>query len=166
MHITQSYLTNSSCYKKNLARDDSRYRIFQDCGPRGLMLHSVGCPQPDPAVFVRTWNCDYSACVHAFVGADEVYQTLPWNFRGWHCGGDANNTHIGVEMTEPGCIQYITGSNFSCSDFPAAWAFAAKTWAVKGGIITGDEHGDLMLRSTLTREQFCVMLKRYHDSSR
>ena len=69
-------------------------------------------------------------------------------------------------MTEPGCIQYITGSNFSCSDFPAAWAFAAKTWAVKGGIITGDEHGDLMLRSTLTREQFCVMLKRYHDSSR
>ena len=118
MHITQSYLTNSSCFKKNLARDDSRYRIFQDRGPRGIMLHSVGCPQPDPAVFVRTWNCDYNACVHAFVGADEVYQTLPWNYRGWHCGGDANNTHIGVEMTEPGCIQYITGSNFSCSDFP------------------------------------------------
>ena len=251
MHITQSYLTNSSCYKKNAARDDSRYRIFQDRGPRGIMLHSVGCPQPDPAVFVRTWNCDYSACVHAFVGADEVYQTLPWSFRGWHCGGDANNTHIGVEMTEPGCIQYIAGSNFSCSDFPAArahataayqnavqlfamlceqysldplgdgvilshaeghkrgvasnhgdpehlwtqlglpytmdgfrkdvkrtvekskldnvpalWAEEAVAWAVKGGIISGDEHGDLMLRSPLTREQFCVMLKRYHDSIR
>ena len=251
MNITQSYLTNSSCYRKNLARDDSRYRIFQDRGPRGIMLHSVGCPQPDPAVFVKTWDRDCNACVHAFVGADEVYQPLPWSFRGWHCGGDANNTHIGVEMTEPGCIQYIAGSNFSCSDFPAArvhaaaayqnavrlfamlceqysldplgdgvilshaeghkrsvasnhgdpehlwtqlglpytmdgfrkdvkaameknkldnvpafWAEDAVAWAQKNGILNGDEHGDLMLRSPLTREQFCVMLKRYHDSVR
>ena len=35
MNITQAYLTNSSCYKKNLARDDSRYRIFQDRGRVG-----------------------------------------------------------------------------------------------------------------------------------
>ena len=29
--------------------------------------------------------------------------------------------------------------------------------------MVGDANGDLMLRSPLTREQFCVMLKRYHD---
>jgi N-acetylmuramoyl-L-alanine amidase len=27
---------------------------------------------------------------------------LPWNHRGWHAGGDANNTHIGFEICEDG----------------------------------------------------------------
>jgi len=30
--------------------------------------------------------------------------------RGWHAGGSANNTHIGVEMTEPATIKYVNGS--------------------------------------------------------
>ena len=70
------------------------------------MLHSVGCAQPSAAVFARNFN-QYqpggaSVCVHAFVQADgTVYQTLPWGMRAWHCGGSANSTHIGVEMTEP-----------------------------------------------------------------
>lgn len=46
-------------------------------------------------------------CVHAFIGklADgsiAAYQTLPWNMRGWHAGGSANNTHIGFEICEDG----------------------------------------------------------------
>ena len=46
-------------------------------------------------------------CVHAFIGklADgsvATYQTLPWNHRGWHAGGAANNTHIGFEICEDG----------------------------------------------------------------
>lgn len=46
-------------------------------------------------------------CVHAFVGrfADGgvgTVQTLPWNMRGWHCAGSANNTHIGFEICEDG----------------------------------------------------------------
>ena len=49
----------------------------------------------------------YAACVHAFVGkfADGnagVVQTLPWNWRGWHAGGSANNTHISFEICEDG----------------------------------------------------------------
>ena len=43
----------------------------------------------------------------------DVYQLLPWDFRGWHCGGGANNTHIGVEMTEPATIRYTGGSNWT-----------------------------------------------------
>ncbi len=46
-------------------------------------------------------------CVHAFIGklADgsiATYQTLPWNHRGWHAGGTANNSHIGFEICEDG----------------------------------------------------------------
>ena len=49
---------------------------------------------------------------------------------------------------------------------PAFWAEDAVSWAQKNGILNGNEHSDLRLRSPLTREQFCVMLKRYHDSVR
>jgi hypothetical protein len=37
-------------------------------------------------------------------GSIATYQTLPWNYRGWHCGrgmkGSGNNTHIGFEICE------------------------------------------------------------------
>ena len=46
---------------------------------------------------------------------------------------------------------------------PAAWSKEAVEWAVGSGLMAGNGEGDLMLRSPLTREQFCVMLKRYHD---
>lgn len=61
-----------------------------------------------------------------------VYQTLPWNHRGWHCAsgknGSGNNTHIGVEMCEPACIKYTGGSTFSCSDKAEARAVAKRTY--------------------------------------
>lgn len=46
-------------------------------------------------------------CVHAFIGklADgtvATYQTLPWNYRGWHCGGIGNDGYIGIEICEDG----------------------------------------------------------------
>ena len=42
-----------------------------------------------------------SVCVHAFLEASgAVYQTLPWEMRGWHCGGAANGTHIGGDEQE------------------------------------------------------------------
>lgn len=82
--------------------------------PTGLMLHSVACSQPYADVFIRSWN--NPACtkgVHAFVQGDgEIYQALPWNYRGGHAGGKANNTHIGVEMTEPDTIHYTSGATF------------------------------------------------------
>ena len=74
--------------------------------PRGIMLHSIGCPQPNASVMAQNFNQyrpnGQSVCVHAFVQRDgTVYQTLPWTVQAWHCGGSANSTHIGVEMTEP-----------------------------------------------------------------
>jgi len=114
MEIVKSYLTRNPCYKANVNKADSRYTTFQSKGPRGLMLHSVGCAQPDASVFIRLWNKEsYSnACVHGFIDANSgiVFQTLPWNYRGWHCAGSGNNTHVGVEMCESGAIEYIKGT--------------------------------------------------------
>ena len=45
----------------------------------------------------------------------------------------------------------------------ADWAKDAVNWALRNGILKGDERGDLMLHSPVNREQFCVMLKRYAD---
>ena len=243
MKLVESFLTRNPCYTA------SRKIMV-----RGLMLHSVGCPQPKASVFIQNWNhSDFkSACVHAFIDGNDgtVYQTLPWDRRGWHCGGNGNNTHIGVEMCEPACIRYTGGSTFTCSDLdtaravakrtyeaavelfamlcqkfsldplgdgvivshkegckrgiasnhgdpehlwtqlglsytmdgfradvkaaltvpakkldnaPADWSREAVSWATENRFLLGDADGDLMLRSPLTREQFCVMLKRYHD---
>lgn len=239
MKLIESIMTQNPCYT-----------VGRKITVKGLMLHSVGCPQPSASVFIKNWNKSTynNACVHGFIDANDgtVYQTLPWNHRGWHGGGSSNNTHIGVEMCEPACIKYTSGANFTCSDLasaraaakrtydsavelfamlckkfnldplkdicshkegcvkgiasnhgdpehlwtqlgmgysmdsfrkavkakmdekkldnvPSAWSKDAVSWAVENKLMEGSTNGDLMLRSPITREQFCVMLKRYHD---
>ena len=121
MKIIESILTNNPCYTAG-----------RKITVKGLMLHSVGCPQPSAMVFVNKWNkTTYNnACVHAFIDANDgtIYQTLPWNHRGWHGGGSSNNTHIGVEMCEPGCINYTSGANFTCSNPAKAKEMAKRTY--------------------------------------
>lgn len=121
MKLVKNILTMNPCYKAG-----------KKITVKGLMLHSVGCPQPRASVFIGNWNrADFdSACVHAFIDGNDgtVYQTLPWNHRGWHGGGASHNTHIGVEMCEPACIKYTGGSAFTCSDKAAARAVAKRTY--------------------------------------
>lgn len=121
MKLTESFLTNNPCYKQG-----------RKITVKGLMLHSVGCAQPSAAVFIRKWNkADFDrACVHGFIDGNDgtVYQTLPWNHRGWHAGGSANNTHIGVEMCEPAEIKYTGGANFTVLDKIKAQISAQKTY--------------------------------------
>ena len=108
MKLTKNYLTNSDCYKAG-----------KKITVKGLMIHSIGCPQPKASVIMNNWNKPgASACVHAIIDGNDgtVYQTLPWNHRGWHGGGSSNNTHIGVEMCEPSTIKYTTGANFTDSN--------------------------------------------------
>lgn len=139
MELKQTFVVNNPCYKYNqnpalVSNADTRkkYTDFQKNGAKGLMLHSVGCPQPSASVFVNNWNkSSYDrACVHAFIDGNTgvVHQCLPWNFRGWHGGGSSNNTHIGVEMCEPACIKYTGGSSFTCSDLATARAVATRTY--------------------------------------
>ena len=130
MQIIQYYSVNNACYKNNVNKADSRYTTFQSRGPQGLMLHSVGCSQPSAKVFADRWNrSGIEVAVHAVLQADgTVYQCLPWNYRGWHAGSTANNTHVGVEMTEPSQIKYTGGSTFTVSDKAAAQEQAKGTY--------------------------------------
>ena len=94
MKLVESILTKNPCYTAG-----------RKITVKGLMLHSVGCSQPSALAFIKNWNSPSfdRACVHGFIDGNDgtVYQTLPWNHRGWHCGssinGSANNTHAGVQ---------------------------------------------------------------------
>lgn len=123
MKIKKAILKNNPCYKAG-----------ETIKVKGLMLHSVGMPQPSAANFIKTFDsASYKrACVHAFIDANDggVYQTLPWNYRGWHSGGKANNSHIGVEMCEPATIKYTGGNTFTCSDKEAATKAVKRTYKV------------------------------------
>ena len=120
MEITKAILTKNPCYKAG-----------KTIKVKGLMLHSVGCPQPSATAFINSWNTPSAkVCVHGFIDGNTggVYQTLPWNHRGWHCGSTANGTHIGIEMCEPDCIKYTSGANYTCSDTTKAKAIVGRTY--------------------------------------
>ena len=93
--VTQYIMTKNDCYKAN-----------KRINPTGIMVHSVGCKG---TTFERwkKWNAPGIAkCVHAFVDWSKtdktgIFQCLPWNWRGWHAGGSANNNYIGFEICEP-----------------------------------------------------------------
>ena len=111
MNLKKLILVNNECYK-------ARKTIV----PKGIMVHSTGANNPNLKRYVgpddgllgknkynNHWNQSRpngrQVCVHAFIGklADgtiATYQTLPWNHRGWHAGGKANDTHIGFEICE------------------------------------------------------------------
>lgn len=109
MTLYQQILTHNDCYKAG-----------RTIVPKGVMVHSTGANNPRVARYVpgddvlgrNTGNNDWdrpglTKCVHAFLGkiADgsiATVQTLPWNCRGWHAGGAANNTHISFEICEDG----------------------------------------------------------------
>ena len=46
---------------------------------------------------------------------------------------------------------------------PADWEKPGVEWCTRNKIMVGDGKGDLMLHRPITRAEFCVMLKRYHD---
>lgn len=121
IQINQSILTRNPCYTAG-----------RKIAVKGLMLHSIGCPQPNAQVFINSWNNPSygSACVHGFIDGNTgaIYQTLPWDHRGWHCGGAGNNTHIGVEMCEPASIRYTSGASFTCSNLADAKASAKRAY--------------------------------------
>lgn len=131
MKLVQSIMTKNPCYTAG-----------RKITVKGLMLHSVGCPQPNASVFIKNWNTPSygTACVHGFIDGNDgtVYQTLPWNHRGWHCAsgpkGSGNNTHIGVEMCEPASIRYTGGSSFTCSNLSAARTSVKKTYEAAVGL--------------------------------
>jgi hypothetical protein len=103
------------------------YTSYTRIPVRKLVLHSVGCAQPNAEVFARSWQtARYFA--HAVLQADgTVYQVMPWDYLCYHVGA-ANAYSIGVEMTEPDCIRYTGGATFTCSDWDRAAAQVEGTY--------------------------------------
>lgn len=100
MEIQKMILRNSDCY--------GRGRLIK---PAGVMVHSMGVAQPDPYTFANRWNRPgVTVCPHAIVHENGVMQLLPWNFRGWHAGAEANGTHISFEICEPHGHTYNGGT--------------------------------------------------------
>ncbi len=119
MKLTQYYLTKNNCFIKG-----KKHVV------RGLMLHSTGVNNtklsryvgPDDGIlgvnkYGNHWNTakpgGRSVCVHGFIGTDKngtirTYQTLPWDYVGWHSGSGRlgssknanNNGYIGIEICE------------------------------------------------------------------
>jgi N-acetylmuramoyl-L-alanine amidase len=111
MNLKKLILTENECYKAG-----------RKIKPKGIMVHSTGANNPYLRRYVgpddgllgenqynNHWNqhrpSGRQVCVHAFIGKLKngtvaTYQTLPWDHRGWHAGGDANNSHIGFEICE------------------------------------------------------------------
>lgn len=108
MKLIKCFLEKNDCYKAN------KYITV-----KGLLLHSTGSNNPYIKRYVQPdiegigknkYNNDWNRsgikkCVHGFIGKLDngeiaTVQTLPWDMRGWHSGGAANNTHIGIEICE------------------------------------------------------------------
>lgn len=122
MQIKEALTLKNPCYTKG-----------ETIKIKGIMLHSVGAAQPKAEVFIKNFNTSNAkAAVHAFIDGNSgvVYQALPWHFRAWHCGGDANGTHISVEMCEPAYIKYHkNGYDITITDFPKALETVNRTYA-------------------------------------
>lgn len=132
MNLHKLILTKNACYIAG-----------KTIKPKGIVVHSTGANNPWLKRYVgpndgllgvnkygNHWNTykpgGRQVCVHAFIGklADgsiATYQTLPWNHRGWHAGGSANNTHIGFEICEDG----LTDSSYFSGVYKEAIEFCA-----------------------------------------
>ena len=142
MQIIKAFTTRNRCYQ-----------IGTPLKPRGIMLHSIGCPQPNAAVMAQNYNQyrpnGQSVCVHGFIQRDgTVYQTLPWTVQAWHCGGSANGTHIGVEMTEPSAgmtyaeaAEQIAGTYHTAVELFAALCKQYGLDPAQDGVIIGHAEG-------------------------
>lgn len=68
----------------------------------GFMIHSNSAQYLPAWHWPVQWNVkDTSKAVHFFADAHGIIQSLPDTVQGWHAGGSANKTHLGVELSEP-----------------------------------------------------------------
>ena len=105
---------------------------------KGFALHSVGVGQPDPMVFINSWNKESytDAGINGFVGADAVYITAscmdyPGKVKRMPSLGNrvGNDGYIGFEMCEPADIRYIgVGAKFQVLNLYKAQEFCKKTY--------------------------------------
>ena len=95
--ITQSLMTNNPRYKNQTKRNKHAY-----------MQHSTGAPGVKAKDLINRWNRNSAqAEVEFIIDETGIYQIMPIGIKTWHCGGSANNTHVGCEICEPENARFI-----------------------------------------------------------
>ena len=114
MNIVEKYCTGNN-----------RYKAAQRYTPVGVVLHSIGTPQPKASVLWNYWQNNGSQyVVHYMVDDTQILHCMPDNYKCWHVGSPGNSKWIGIEMGEPSQIKYTSGATFTVSDLAAAQAYA------------------------------------------
>lgn len=112
-NIIKAYCTNNSVYKRGTKFN-----------PTGVVLHSVGCPQPSAKVFATNWNKNNTPYfTHYVIDDKEIYHTMPDDIKCAHVGGPGNNYWLGIEMGEPNTIKYTSGASFKDNNPAASKAY-------------------------------------------
>ncbi len=108
LQFVERHIKSNQSYIKNAQRADSRYVRFQESGPLGAVLHSIGTPQPLGEPIAEYFDSPaVEASVHMILEPQGKCLCLaPENYRMWHVGGSGNDTHLGIELTEPKEISY------------------------------------------------------------
>ena len=110
MNIVEKYCTGNN-----------RYKAAQRYTPVGVVLHSIGTPQPKASVLWNYWQNNGSQyVVHYMVDDTQILHCMPDNYKCWHVGSPGNAKYIGIEMGEPRQIHYTSGSRFTVSDLVTA----------------------------------------------
>lgn len=135
MKTIEKLMTKNYCYTHPTPLD-----------AHGIILHSVGTPQPKAMVFINQWDNSKrdknnklitQVSIHGFIDAitGDYYHTMPYDYQCWHGAsgpnGSANATYIGIEMCEPDCIKYKPNSatfTVSDADKPRAQEMARRTY--------------------------------------
>lgn len=100
-NITVDIFTNSDCYYEYT--NDIEKKIT----PTGVVIRSHDTPYNTLKITynIRTEK-SATPSVHICVDQEKVYVCLPFNARGWHCGGTCNDTHLSIMMIEPTGLKY------------------------------------------------------------
>ncbi len=109
---------------KALCTGNSRYKAGEIFSPHGVVLHSIGTPQPDANKMRSYWQNNGSAyVVHYVIDNKQIIQCMPDNYKCWHVGSPGNAKWIGIEMCEPSQIKYTGGASFTVSGLASAQTY-------------------------------------------
>ncbi len=78
-------------------------------------------------------------------------------------GGQVQRRRRSVELVVGAVRPVYEREESGMDNIPSSWTKEAVEWAVKNGLILGDEKGDLRLHDTVTREELMVFLQRLHE---
>ena len=145
-----------------VASDTTHPYAVTDKALKALLELLVDICQRNPGIGRLRWNGDKSLVgkiaeqnmtVHRWFAAKSCPGDYLYNLHG-QIAAEVNARLDAMEAKEP--VPDLDST-------PADWEKSGVEFCTRNKIMVGDEKGDLMLHRPITRAEFCVMLKRYHD---